>query len=141
MTTQFDPSLFPPQLFPDVELQNVSLDRGRLTISVSDSGWGLWTYSEDRTLFYDEGAMMFSYKDAASLQWKNLHEKFWREGGQELLPRLAALEFIRRNPDDGSLLFQFSNRERGFLLAVLLKGVESVAWTGEADKEQVKKYL
>ena len=119
MANEYYSDIFPAQMFPDVELGSVALTKNTLTVSVNDSQLAQtgdpaseWVMSKDDEdgLFYGEGDMIFSYKGAATLKWRNLHEKIWREGGRELLPRLAALDLVRRDPDS-SMLLQFSNRE------------------------------
>ena len=139
MAGTFDSDLFPAQMFPDVKLGGVSLDKNKMTISINDSllaktgeSASKWVMSRDENpQFIGEGDMIFSYKGAATLKWRNLHEKIWREGGRELLPRLAALDLVRRDPDS-SMLLQFSNREEeeGFVLSILLEDVEDIEWTG-----------
>ena len=141
MARKHHPSIFPAQMFPDVELGSVALTKNTLTITINDSTLAEtgdpaseWVMSKDDEdgLFYGKGDMIFSYKGAATLQWRNLHEKIWREGGQELLPRLAALDLVRRAPDS-SMLLQFSNREEeeGFVLSIRLEDVDGIEWTGE----------
>ncbi|MDM8216736.1 hypothetical protein QUW15_11350 [Desulfovibrio piger] len=134
MTTEFPLDIFPTQLFPDTALQQIRLDAASLTIAASNSEWG---FTEDETLFYGPGEMIFQYEGAATLQWRNLHETRWHESGPELLPRLAALEFIRRQPDE-SWLFQFSSRRQGFVATLLLHRVTRIDWTGDADEELIQ---
>ena len=146
MANEYYSDIFPEQMFPDVELGSVALTENTLTVSINDSQLAKtgdpaseWVMSKDDEdgLFYGEGDMIFSYEGAATLKWRNLREKVWHEGGQELLPRLAALDLVRRN-DDSSMLLQFSNREEeeGFVLSILLENVETVEWTGEEEEEE-----
>lgn len=131
MSIEFPLAIFPTQLFPDAELKCVSLEATTLTIAVSDSDWAL---SGNDNLFFGSGDMIFQYTGAATLGWRNVRETGWHKGGPELPARLAALDFIRRQPDD-SWLFQFSSREQGFVVSLLLEKVTRIDWTGDADEE------
>ena len=131
MTTEFPLDIFPVQLFPDAEVKRVSLEAATLTITVSDSDWAL---SEDEELFFGPGDMIFQYTGAATLGWRSVQETGWHGGGPELLTRLTALDFIRRQPD-GSWLFQFSCRAQGFVVSLLLEKITRIDWTGDADED------
>ena len=155
MSSNYYSDIFPEQMFPDVELGSVVLTKNTLTVSINDSTLAKtrepsseWVLSKDdeHGLFYGEGDMIFSYKGAASLKWRNLHEKIWREGGLELLPRLAALDLVRRDPNlsildifhnkpDLSIDLQFSNRKKGFVLYIQLEKVTHFEWSGEEYDE------
>lgn len=135
MTTEFPLDIFPAQIFPDAEPTRISLEAATLTIAVSDSDWG---FSEDEILFYGPGNMIFYYSGKASPGWRKLHEKSWHKGGPELLARSAALDFIRRQPDD-SWLFQFSNREQGFVVCLLLERISHITWTGQANRQLLER--
>ena len=131
MTTEFPLNIFPTQIFPDAELKRISLEATALTIAVSNSEWG---FSEDGILFYGTGSMTFHYAGKASPGWRKVHETSWHEGGPELLAHSTALEFIRRQADD-SWLFQFSSREQGFVVCLLLEKISRIDWTGEANQK------
>ncbi len=135
MTTEFPLDIFPTQIFPDADLKRISLEAAALTIAVSDSEWG---FSEDEILFFGPGNMIFHYSGKASPGWRKLHEKSWHEGGPELLGHSAALDFIRRQPDD-TWLFQFSNREQGFVVCLLLEKISRIDWTGEANQQLLQR--
>lgn len=135
MTTEFPLDLFPAQLFPDANLRQLRLETATLTVTVSDSEWGL---AEDKILFYGRGDMVFQYEGAPVLKWKKLHEKSWHESGPEILSHLAALDFICRQADD-SWLFQFSSREQGFMAGLFLEKITRIDWTGDANERLLQR--
>ena len=131
MSTEFPFDCFPTQLFPEVVLKSVSIDETVLTISATESEWAI---APDMEYFFGPGDMLFHFAGEPSIRWKKLHETAWNESSRELLPHIAALEFIRRQ-DSGSWLFQFSNRKKGVIIHVILDEVERIEWTGEADED------
>ncbi|MDM8216734.1 hypothetical protein QUW15_11340 [Desulfovibrio piger] len=157
MGYKYCPYMFPAQMFPDVELGKVVLTENTLTISVNDSTLketgepaSEWVLSKDAEegFIYGDGDMIIFYEGPATLKWRNLHEKIWHEGGRDLLPRLTALDIIRREPNppileilsqepDFSLALQFSNREEeeGFVLYIQLEKYTGFEWNGRVYDE------
>lgn len=133
MPTEFPLALFPPQLFPDVDLKSVTMTETALTISVTESEWAI---SEDMEYFFGPGDMIFQFSGEPAIGWKELHETTWHRSNHELLPHLVTLEIIRRQ-GNGSWLFQFSCREKELVAAIILDEVTRIDWTGEADEDML----
>ena len=155
MGHQYSTYVFPKRMFPDVELGRVVLTENTLSITIKDSTYektgnpaSEWLMSKRayKALFYGKGKMIFFYEGPATLKWRNLHKQIWYEGGRDLLPHLAELEIVRREPNppileildnepDFSIDLQFSNRKKGFVLYIQLEKVTCFSWNGEIYDE------
>ena len=155
MGYKYSTYVFPKRMFPDVELGRVVLTENTLSITIKDSTYektgnpaSEWLMSREdyKALFYGKGKMIFFYEGPATLKWRNLHKQIWYEGGRDLLPHLADLEIVRREPNppileilnqrpDFSIDLQFSNRKKGFVLYIQLEKVTRFEWSGEIYDE------
>lgn len=134
MTKEFPLELFPVQLFPEVELEAVTVDSANkvLTISVSDSGWAL---TRDIEFFFGPGDMLFSFSGEMQIAHKQQTDTTWKkENRQELLQYVVELEIIKKQ-EDGTWMFTFANREKGYLVAIILDAIVKIEWSGEFDEE------